>query len=156
MAGQLLRLNKDAATAKFNLTLFTTSRDDNKVLAARVARLEAELAGSALAYGHKEEGLYALCAAAAAYRELGNLMAAASCLQRAQLLKSGDDELKGLLDQAVADLHKKLNPPAASKPKPKPLPKAVTEPELKEAPKEEAPKKPLFSRKKKKSTKKKP
>ena len=78
MASSLLRLNKDATVAKLSLALFTTSREDNKLLAARVAHLEAELAGTALAYGRKEEGLYALCAAAAAYRELGDLMAAAS------------------------------------------------------------------------------
>ena len=112
----MLRLNKDATTAKLNLALFTTTLEDNKALAARVAHLEAELAGVSLSLGRKEEAFYALCAAAAAYRMLDGLLQAASCLERAASLGVGDSETQALLKLAIADTKLALYPPASQPP----------------------------------------
>jgi len=114
MAHSLLRLNKDAATAKLQLALFTSSLEDEKALGARVAHLEAELAGVALAHGRAEEALYAFIAAASAYKALGDSVAAASYLERAYSLKAGDDELKELAGRALADLRSKMTTVAAA------------------------------------------
>ena len=125
---QLLRLNKDATTTKLSLALFTRDLADNKDLGARVAHLEAELAGVALTSGRREEALHALVAAAAAYRVLGDLLQARSCLERAASLRVGDGETRALLASALTDLDKTLYPPQAAKPKPafKPAPEAET------------------------------
>lgn len=132
MANTLLRLGKGAMTAKLQLSLFTTSLDDNKDLAARVAHLESELAGVALSYGQQEEALHALVAAAAAYKELGDLRRAAACLGRCRGLNAGDAETRALLDQAMVDLSKQLVPASAPKaaPAPPPAPAPAAAPAL--------------------------
>ena len=117
MSNELLRLNKGSTTAKLQLSLFTATLDDNRDLAARVAHLETEIAGVALSYGKKAEGFYALVAAAAAYRELGNFRAAAGCLEKCRGIGSADKEMVALLTQAIADLAKQLNPVPALKAK---------------------------------------
>lgn len=129
----LLRLNKDATRTKLSLALFTETLADNEDLGARVAHLEAEMAGVALSGRRYDEALHALVAAAAAYQVLGNLVAARSCLQRADSLPAGDEETKALLSAALGDLSKALDKPAT--PAPKPVPKPVPKP----APKPEAP-----------------
>lgn len=166
MANALLRRNKDKAHTKLQLALFTANLEDNKVLAARVAHLEAELAGSALVYGHKADALTALVSAAAAYRTLEQPLLALSCLRRAASLKEGDAECQALLAEAIADLAKALAAAAPkSAPKPAPAPKAEEKPAPKPAPAPKAEKKaePKKTEKKaekkaepKKATKKKP
>ena len=150
MANALLRLNKGATTAKLQLALFTASLDDNKDLAARVAHLESELAGVALSCGQEQEGFHALVAAAAAYRELGNLHASLHCLDRCRGLRAGDAETGALLTQAISDLKAQLAPPAAPKAAPAPPPP----PAPKKEKAQEKPKKGLFGRKPKKAPKK--
>jgi len=131
-------MTKDALTAKLQLAMFTESVDDNRALAARVAQLETELAAVALSYSHKEQAFHALCAAAAAHRELGELRLAAGCLERARGMDAGDAESNALLLSALSDVHKKLAPKPAPKPaKPaKPAPKPAPKPKpAKPAPK---------------------
>jgi DNA-binding protein HU-beta len=127
MSNELLRLNKGLTTAKLQLSLFTTSLDDNRDLGARVAHLETEFAGVAMAYGRTGEAFHAFVAAAAAYRELGNLRASAGCLERCRGIGTGDSEMNSLLVQAIADLKKLLAPiPAPKKKAPTPKKKAPT------------------------------
>ena len=142
MANKLLRQTKDKLDTKFKLALFTTDIADNKALAARLAHLEGEIAGVALTCNQPEDALTALVSAAAAYKSLGQLHAAQSCLVRAALLDAGDAECKALLGEAIGDLRKALylepevTPKAA--PAPKPAPKAEKKAE-KPAPKAEKP-----------------
>jgi len=105
----LLRLNKDATATKLTLALFTEDLADNKELGARVAHLEAELAGAALRQGNKQEALYALVAAAGAHRVLGQTTQALSCLERAAMIKAGDSETESLLHTAIIDVRAKLH-----------------------------------------------
>lgn len=139
MATPLLRSHKDELTSKLNLALFTETLDDNKDLAARVAHLEAELAGVSLSFHRHEEAMHSLVAAAAAHRQLGQLLQARSCLERASLLPAGDAEMKSMLRVALADLDKKLAA-AAPAPAPAPAPKAEKPAPKKPAPKKEEPK----------------
>ena len=147
MAKSLLHQEKAAATAKLQLALFTKSLADEKALGARVAQLEQQHAGAALSSGHDEEAFCALVAAATAHQALGDLHAAASCLERAQLLEASDAEAAALLAQALADLRSQLYKPALkSKPAPKPEPKkeeakVTPEPEAKEEQPKPEPKK---------------
>ena len=144
MANALLRLNKDAVTTKLSLALFTATMADNEVLGARVAHLETEFAGVALAHGRKDEALHALVAAAAAHRVLNQGVLALSCLHRAAILGAADAETMELLRTAIADLTKQLKPAPAPKPVPTPkaLPKPTPAPKIapKAAPKVEQPK----------------
>ena len=146
MPNPLLRVHKDELATKLHLALFTQDPADNLELAARVAHLEAELAGVSLAFHRHDDAMTSLVSAASAYRQLGELAKARSCLEQAALLPAGDSELHALLDEALKDLRAKLHPekrPAkAPKAEEKPAPKKAEKSAEKAAEKAEKPAEP--------------